>query len=138
MKLDIHIYSLNIGTVQEMEDSLIYTRARGLSFGFGLFVYYNLITLLTQCDFSCIHHTCLTLLYYKGYTSLVSVVCIFQTGKSVVLQVDETTNRVKVIGVGGVANAAKTIPIAYTHTQPHRFWVELVLKKFRDNTTRRS
>lgn len=51
MKLDIHIYSLNIGTVQEMEDSLIYTRARGLSFGFGLFVYYNFITLLTQCDF---------------------------------------------------------------------------------------
>ncbi|KAK4324499.1 hypothetical protein Pmani_004846 [Petrolisthes manimaculis] len=59
-------------------------------------------------------------------------------GKSVVLQVDEATNRVKVIGVGGVANAAKSNPIAYTHVQPHRFWVEVVLKKFIDNTAGRS
>ncbi|KAK3888026.1 hypothetical protein Pcinc_007887 [Petrolisthes cinctipes] len=59
-------------------------------------------------------------------------------GKSVVLQVDEATNRVQVIGVGGVANAAKSNPIAYTHVQPHRFWVEVVLKKFRDNTAGRS
>ncbi|ROT80438.1 hypothetical protein C7M84_000833 [Penaeus vannamei] len=38
----------------------------------------------------------------------------------------------------GVANARLPIPIAYTQVQPHRFWIELVLKKFRDNTSRRT
>ncbi|XP_050737934.1 uncharacterized protein LOC127009176 isoform X1 [Eriocheir sinensis] len=60
-----------------------------------------------------------------------------QVGKSVILRVNEDTGRVRVVGLGGVANAAKTNPIAYTLVQPHRFWVELVLKKFRDNTTPR-
>ena len=58
-------------------------------------------------------------------------------GKSVILKVDENTGRTRVVGLGGVANAAKTNPIAYTLVQPHRFWVELVLRKFRDNTTRK-
>ncbi|MPC08652.1 hypothetical protein E2C01_001243 [Portunus trituberculatus] len=56
-------------------------------------------------------------------------------GKSVILKVDENTGRVRVVGLGGVANASKTNPIAYTLVQPHRFWIELILKKFRDNTT---
>lgn len=56
-------------------------------------------------------------------------------GKSVIVRVDENTGRVRIVGLGGVANAAKTNPIAYTLIQPHRFWVELVLKKFRDNRT---
>ncbi|XP_063861583.1 uncharacterized protein LOC135101485 isoform X1 [Scylla paramamosain] len=56
-------------------------------------------------------------------------------GKSIILRVDEDTGRVRMVGLGGVANAAKTNPIAYTLVQPHRFWIELVLKKFQDNTT---
>lgn len=56
-------------------------------------------------------------------------------GKSVILRVDEDTGRVRVVGLGGIANASKTNPIAYTLVQPHRFWIELVLKKFQDNTT---
>lgn len=57
-----------------------------------------------------------------------------EVGKSVVVKEDPVTGRVQLLGVGGVANARKTNPIAYTLVQPHRFWIELVLKKFRDNT----
>lgn len=56
-------------------------------------------------------------------------------GKSVVIREDPVTRRVKAIGIGAVANARKTNPIAYTLIQSHRFWVELIIKKFRDNTS---
>ncbi|XP_068208243.1 uncharacterized protein [Palaemon carinicauda] len=59
-----------------------------------------------------------------------------EVGKSVVVREDPITGRVQLIGVGPVANARKTNPIAYTLIQPHRFWIELVLKKFKDNFTR--
>ncbi|KAG7155001.1 Serine protease hepsin-like [Homarus americanus] len=63
---------------------------------------------------------------------------IFESvGKSILLQEDSTTNRVKLVGVGGIANALRSNPIAYTLVQKHRFWVELVLKKFMDNTSER-
>ncbi|XP_037776505.1 inactive serine protease 45-like [Penaeus monodon] len=61
-----------------------------------------------------------------------------QIGKSVVLRESVTTGRVQLVGVSGVANARLPIPIAYTQVQPHRFWIELVLKKFKDNTSSRT
>ncbi|XP_071530618.1 uncharacterized protein [Panulirus ornatus] len=79
----------------------------------------------------------------KLYTLLTkNHLCVFidfeTVGKSVVLVEDGTTGRAKVVGVGGFANARSTIPVAYTLVQPHRFWVELVLKKFMDSTTGRT
>ncbi|KAK7071557.1 hypothetical protein SK128_021562 [Halocaridina rubra] len=56
-----------------------------------------------------------------------------EVGKSVLVRHDNTTNRVELLGIGPVANARKTNPIAYSLAQPHRFWIELVLKKFYDN-----
>lgn len=51
-----------------------------------------------------------------------------------VVQEDETTKRVRLLGVGGFANARNTYPVAYTRVQPHRFWIELLLKKFLEST----
>ncbi|XP_066967286.1 uncharacterized protein [Macrobrachium rosenbergii] len=56
-----------------------------------------------------------------------------EVGKSIVVRQDPKTGRVQLLGVGPIANARKTNPIAYTLVQPHRFWIELVLKKFKDN-----
>ncbi|XP_064078324.1 uncharacterized protein LOC135195782 [Macrobrachium nipponense] len=61
-----------------------------------------------------------------------------EVGKSIVVREDPKTGRVQLLGVGPIANAKKTNPIAYTLVQPHRFWIELVLKKFKDNVTRLS
>lgn len=60
-----------------------------------------------------------------------------QIGKSVLLVEDERTGRVRVVGVGSFANAEHTYPVAYTLMQPHRFWVEVTLKRFLDNTASR-
>ncbi|XP_042873435.1 serine protease svh-1-like [Penaeus japonicus] len=61
-----------------------------------------------------------------------------EIGKSVVLRQNKTTGRVQLIGVSGIANARLPIPIAYTAVQPHRFWIELVLKKYKDNIASRT
>lgn len=79
----------------------------------------NLFSVITE------NHVCVNKLYEE-------------VGKSVVLRESATTGRVQLVGVAGVANARLPIPIAYTQVQPHRFWIELVLKKFRDNTSRRT
>ncbi|XP_063603891.1 clotting factor G beta subunit-like [Penaeus indicus] len=79
----------------------------------------NLFSVITK------NHVCVNKLYDE-------------IGKSVVLRENETTGRVQLVGVSGVANARLPIPIAYTQVQPHRLWIELVLKKFRDNTSRRT
>lgn len=47
---------------------------------------------------------------------------------------DGKTGRVRVMGVGAFANIEHTYPVAYSLVQPHRFWVEVTLKRFLDNT----
>lgn len=83
-------------------------------------------------DFSSMIHTLLTEKHLCVYISFETV------GKSVLLMEDDRTGRVRVVGVGGFANARSTVPVAYTLVQPYRFWVELVLKKFLNNMAARS
>ncbi|XP_042237839.1 clotting factor B-like [Homarus americanus] len=84
-------------------------------------------TVRTNTDLSSMLYTLLTKNHLCVYIRFETV------GKSVVLVEDEKSGRVRVVGVGGFANARSTIPVAYTLVQPYRFWVELVLKKFLNN-----
>ncbi|KAK8744471.1 hypothetical protein OTU49_000822, partial [Cherax quadricarinatus] len=59
-------------------------------------------------DFSSMLHTLLTDKHLCVYISFETV------GKSVLLVEEEQTGRVRVVGVGGFANARSTVPVAYT------------------------
>ncbi|XP_063840357.1 uncharacterized protein LOC135089068 isoform X2 [Scylla paramamosain] len=78
-----------------------------------------------------------TLLQVLNEKHVCASVDFVETGKAVLLVEDGRTGRVRVMGVGAFANTAHTYPVVFTLVQPHRFWVEVTLKRFLDNTASR-